>query len=140
MGKSKKDERAAYISKFHPKIYKSLSQNSKVGHTLENCKECYVMISFLEMQSRFPVNLKAMKHLKASNANPFNAARMRISTAKEKTIKDCTRKIYNIVNEPLKKTFGVSFAEGITGMKEANIVKKTSAYEKKKEKRNIAYT
>ena len=37
-GQSKKDERAAYISNFHPKINKSLPQNSKVGHTLENCK------------------------------------------------------------------------------------------------------
>ena len=82
------------------------------------------------MQSRFPVNLKAMKHLKVSKENPFIAARMRISTVKEKNIKDCTRKNYNIVNEPFEKTFGVSFAEGITGMKEVNIVKKTSAYEK----------
>ena len=135
-GKSKKDERAAYISKFHPKKYKNLPPNSKVGHTLENCIGCQDT-SFLEMQSTFPVNVKAINHTKASKDNPFTAARVRISAGKENDIKEYTRKIYNVVNEPFEKTFGVSFAEGITGMKEIKIVKKPSAYEKKKEKRKI---
>ena len=127
-GKSKKDERDSYISTFHPKIYNSLPHNIKVGHTLQNCKGCKD-VNFLEMQSRFPVSLKAVKHLKASKENPFNAAKMKMKISAGTCINDCTRQIYTIVNQPFEKTFGISFAEGLTAMKEVNLVKKRSAYE-----------
>ena len=80
------------------------------------------------MQSRFCVSLKAVKHLKASKENPFNAAKMKMKISAGTCINDCTRQIYTIVNQPFEKTFGISFAEGLTAMKEVNLVKKRSAY------------
>ena len=136
-GKVRKMNVLNILATFIQKKYKSLPPNSKVGHTLQNCKGC-LDISFLEMQSRFPVNIKAINHSKAAKDNTFKAARMGIS-AKGNNIKECTRRIYNVVNEPFEKTFGVSFAEGLTGMKEIKIVKKPSAYEKEERKKKNNY-
>ena len=138
-GKTKKEKRATYISNFHPKIYEKLPENKKVEHTLENCKGCQD-INFLETQSTFPVNSKAMKNSIISRENPFNvsaAINTNMTKAKEKDVKKCTKKIYDLVNEPFKRSFGISFAEGITGIKEVNMMRKPSDYQKKKEKRKI---
>ena len=104
-------------------------------HTLENCKGCQD-INFLELQSTFPVNSKARNNSIISRENPFNVA-AKITKAKEKNVKKCTKQIYDMVNEPFKRSFGISFAEGITGIKEVNMMRKPSDYQKKKEKRKI---
>ena len=52
-------------------------------------------------------------------------------------LKDSTETIYNCVNKPFEKTFGVSFAETQTKVPELNLQLKPSKQEKKQEQGRI---
>ena len=127
-GKRKSGERLKYIETFHPIKYQELSSNDKREHSLINCKSCAKYFS--NVQATFEIYLNPTKHSKNMDGETS-------SSFKTETLKENTQQIYNLVNKPFEKKYGISFAESITNLKELNIEKKSTKYEKKKEKRRI---
>ena len=91
------------------------------------------------MQSTLELNIKSNIHKKTTvKENVFAAVKSCSSSSfKAKTLKENTMQIYNAINHPFEKKYGISFAESITSLKELNIAKKCTKYQKKKEKRKI---
>ena len=104
----------------------------KLGHTFFQCSSCED--NFVDIQQSFEVNLKANIHVKITAKENVSAAVKSISL-KNKSLKENTKEIYNAINTPFK--YGISFAESITSLKEVNIQKKCTTYQKKKERRSI---
>ena len=80
------------------------------------------------------VNLNPKQNMDIENVF---AAVKKSSSFKAKTLKENTQQIYNIVNKPFQKKYGISFAESMANIKELNTEKKSTKYQKKKEKRKI---
>ena len=59
------------------------------------------------------------------------------SSITAKILKKDTKEIYNLVNLPFEKKYGISFAESMTNLKELKIEKKSTKYEKKRKKKRI---
>ena len=76
------------------------------------------------------INLNPIKHSK----NVFAATS---SSFKAKSLQENTQQIYNLLNKPFEKKYGISFAENMTNLNELNIEKKSTKYQKQKEKRRI---
>ena len=129
-GKQKSKERNIYIETFNPEAWSKLS-SSKKEHSWINCKGCEKY--YPSIQAKFPVNSKS--HIKKAAENLFfKAKHLRIN---KNVLQDSTREIFNSINKPFEKTFGVSFTESLTSLKEINIVKQPTAVEKKMQKREI---
>ena len=88
------------------------------------------------MQATFEINLNPTKHSKNMDGENVFAAIKTSSSFKAKTLKVNTQQIYNLVNKPFEKKYGISFAESITNLKELNIEKKSTKYKKEKEEEN----
>ena len=79
------------------------------------------------MQSTLELNIKSNIHKKTTvnKENVFAAVKSCSSSSfKAKTLKENTMQIYNAINQPFEKKYGISFAESITSLKELNIAKK----------------
>ena len=61
----------------------------------------------------------------------------RFAKMKSKSLQDCTKKIYNQINKPFQRTFGVSFADAETNVPELGLKFKESQGEQKATLRNL---
>ena len=134
MGKRKSGERLKYIETFHPKKYKKLPINDKREHSFIDCKSCEKYFS--NVQATLELNLKISQKKNTDKEMIFDSLETS-SSITAKTLKEDTKEIYNLVNLPFGKKYGISFAESMTNLKELKIEKKSTKYEKKKKKRRI---
>ena len=104
-------ERLKYIETFHPREYQKLLSNGQREHSLIEWKGCES--KFSNEQATLAVNL-----------NPKHNKNMDIENVFAITLKENTQQIYNIVNKPFEKKYGISFAESMTNIKELNQNKK----------------
>ena len=125
-GRDKAGEKQRYMSTFSATNWTKLSMAKKEQHTFSKCKGCFH--SFTEIQGMFPV--KSPKFKNAANENPFYIAKNL-----PKILGDSTKIIYNSVNKPFERTFGVSFAEAQTKVPELHLQFKKIKYERKAELR-----
>ena len=62
---------------------------------------------------------------------------MKSNSKNVKQTKCITKQIYHSINKTYEECFGMPFAEGLTHIKECNIISKPSKHEKQKEKRRL---
>ena len=127
----KPKEKSAYVDTFSTEKWLKLSGAKKQQHSLEQCKGCHHF--FTKLQATFPVKSPQLK--KFAKENPFYQAQ-NLPKHKPAVLNDCTRQIYNFINKPFEKTFGVSFEEAQTKLSELNVQMKPSKTERKAELRN----
>ena len=87
------------------------------------------------MQSTLELNIKSNIHKKTVKENVFAAVKSCSSSSfKAKTLKENTMQIYNAINHPFEKKYGISFAESNTRLKQLNIAKKCTKYQKRRKR------
>ena len=134
-GKRKSTEKGIYIQAFNPKKFESLSTEEKNKHVFDNCESCQ---NNPELQRNFEANIKYSHKKNIIDENvSIDAATKTISSKEKKTLKDCTNIIYERINKPFEKKYGISFADSMAESKTFKLEKIATKYEKKKEKRRI---
>ena len=132
-GKRKSTEKGIYIQEFNPQKFESLSTEEKNKHVFDNCESCQ---NIPELQRNFEANIK-YTHKKNIIEENVDSATKCISSKEKKTLKECTNIIYERINEPFEKKYGISFADSMAESKKFKLEKIATKYEKKKEKRRI---
>ena len=123
-------EKKTYLETFALEKWQKLSNAKKEQHSLSKCKGCYH--HFPEVQAMFPV--KSNFHKTSAKENPFFQAK-NLPKITGTALKDSTKKIYNCVNKPFEKTFGLSFAEAQTKVPDINLQQKPTKLARKQELR-----
>ena len=130
--RNKPEEKKAYFEEFKTEKWLKLSNAKKQQHTLAQCKGCHH--AYTKLQATFPVHSNIMKQF--AKENPFFQAN-NMPKLKPNILSDCTKEIYNTINKPFQRTFGISFGEAQTNVKELNLQMKPSKCERKAELRNM---
>ena len=136
--KTNKDK---YTEHFSPNNWEKLTEYEKKQHTRSNCEACDV--HHFSFQSLFPLwNQKENsitqqgfhKNINSHILKPSCSGNVKVTKKAIKTA-TCTSQIYEIINTPFKKIFGVTFAKAQTTVSELGLEDKKSHAEKKKERR-----
>ena len=132
-------ERGKYVEHFSPNNWEKLTEHEKRQHSRLQCKACDV--HHFSFQSLFP--LWGNKCSSITNQSVYKKANSQVlkeSTGNVKVtktaLKAATKEIYENINTPFEKTFGVTFAFAQTSVPELNVQVKKSRAELKREKRN----
>lgn len=134
--KTNKDK---YTEHFSPGNWEKLSYYEKKQHTRTNCEACYT--HHFPFQSLFPMwNFKEnsitqqgiQKIIKSRVLKPSCRGNVKVT---KKALKTVTSQIYEKINAPFKKTFGVTFAKAQTNVPKLGLQDKKSHAEMKKERR-----
>ena len=135
----KKDAKKHYLAKFSVESWKILSEARQREHTLFDCKGCHQ--HYPAVQALFPLRSPRLQH--RAKENPFVETRKlgkRLTTKllNKTQIKDTAKTLYDSLN-PLFESVsgGISFAEALTKVPEANLEIKKSNAEKKAVRRRI---
>ena len=136
--KTNKDK---YTEHFSPNNWEKLTEYEKKQHTRSNCEACDV--HHFSFQSLFPLwNQKENsitqqgfhKNINSHILKPSCSGNVKVTKKAIKTA-TCTSQIYEKINTPFKKIFGVTFAKAQTTVSELGLEDKKSHAEKKKERR-----
>ena len=115
--KTNKDK---YTEHFSPSNWQKLSDYEKKQHTRTNCEACYT--HHFPFQSLFPMwNFKEnsitqqgiQKIIKSRVLKPSCRGNVKVT---KKALKTVTSQIYEKINGPFKKTFGVTFVKAQTNV------------------------
>ena len=144
--KTNKDK---YTEHFSPNNWEKLTEYEKKQHTRSNCEACDV--HHFSFQSLFPlwnqkensitqqgfhknINSHILKPSCSGNVKVTKKAIKTATCTYEKQIEQIEQ-IYEKINTPFKKIFGVTFAKAQTTVSELGLEDKKSHAEKKKERR-----
>lgn len=119
-----------YLNKFHPANWSELNEKQQKEHSLYNCVSCSV--NYMIDQTQFPILCNRYK-AKAMENPSFNASNIKIKSTG--LLKDITKDVYNNVNKVFLKKTGVAFNDALVKVKEANIRKKKTKLQMKKDLR-----
>ena len=128
-----------YIEHFSPNNWEKLTEYEKKQHTRTNCKACDV--HHFPFQSLFPmwsckensiIQQGIDKNIKSRILKPSCRGNVKVT---KKAMKTATSQIYEKINAPFKKTFGVTFAKAQTNVSELGLQEKKSHADMKKEGR-----
>ena len=126
-------EKQRFLETFSIDKWNKLTNAKQWEHSLRDCKACYHYHS--EVMAHFPV--KSRQFIGKAKENPFFAAKnVKFGSHSTKVLKDTTKTIYNSINKPFEKNFGVSFAEAETKVPEIGLQKRLSPSERKKKLRS----
>lgn len=134
--KTNKDK---YTEHFSPGNWEKLSYYEKKQHTRTNCEACYT--HHFPFQSLFPMwNFKEIsitqqgiqEIIKSRVLKPSCRGNVKVT---KKALKTVTSQIYEKINAPFKKTFGVTFAKAQTNVPKLGLQDKKSHAVMKKDRR-----
>ncbi|KAL9977669.1 hypothetical protein ACROYT_G015099 [Oculina patagonica] len=138
--KWKTAEREKYIEHFSPNNWEKLTEHEKRQHCRSQCKACDV--HHFSIQSLFPLwgnksksvtNQSIYKKVNSRVLKESSAVNVKVT---KKAIKAATKEVYDKINTPFEKTFGITFAVAQTSVPELNVQVKKSHAELKRERRN----
>ena len=136
----KTSEREKYIEHFSPKNWEKLTEHEKRQHCRSQCKACDV--HHFSFQSLFPMwgcktnSLTSDDIYKKINSRVLKASSAGNVKVTKKALKAATKEVYEKINAPFEKTFGVTFVVAQTSLPELNVQVKKSRVELKREMRN----
>ena len=133
-------KREQYIEHFSPTNWEKLTEHEKRQHCRSNCKACDV--HHFSHQSLFPLWGNKTKSVTDEGVyKKINSRVLKLSSAgnvkvTKKALKAATKEVYDRINVPFAKTFGVTFAVAQTSVTELNVQVKKSRAELRREKRD----